>query len=134
MTPDYKANPDSNMNREESGASDSKKPPGEQWKHYQEGLSAGVRGTIVLLAGFIVTAALLSVVLWLTILPGFKKLEAGEARQNMERAINSLASIGVSLFPHDGEDASQLVKRADTAMYISKQNGGARYTFYEQGK
>jgi diguanylate cyclase (GGDEF)-like protein/PAS domain S-box-containing protein len=32
-------------------------------------------------------------------------------------------SIGVSLFPHDGEDANNLLRAADTAMYEAKSNG-----------
>ncbi|HWU04037.1 MAG TPA: EAL domain-containing protein [Novosphingobium sp.] len=32
-------------------------------------------------------------------------------------------SIGVSLFPHDGEDANNLLRAADTAMYEAKGNG-----------
>lgn len=37
------------------------------------------------------------------------------------------ASIGVSIFPHDAHDASQLLKHADVAMYHAKQHG--RNTF-----
>jgi diguanylate cyclase (GGDEF)-like protein/PAS domain S-box-containing protein len=34
------------------------------------------------------------------------------------------ASVGISLFPRDGEDGEQLLLRADTAMYRAKKNGG----------
>lgn len=33
------------------------------------------------------------------------------------------ASFGVSIFPQDGEDATELIKSADTAMYKAKENG-----------
>ncbi|MHB1397674.1 MAG: putative bifunctional diguanylate cyclase/phosphodiesterase [Trichloromonadaceae bacterium] len=40
------------------------------------------------------------------------------------------ASIGVSFFPRDGEDATTLVKTADTAMYFAKTQGRNAYHFY----
>lgn len=40
------------------------------------------------------------------------------------------ASIGIALYPHDGEDAQFLLKHADIAMYRAKQSGGG-YCFYD---
>ncbi|WP_099353615.1 sensor domain-containing protein [Fredinandcohnia onubensis] len=40
------------------------------------------------------------------------------------------ASIGISLFPIDGNDADTLVKNADTALYRAKELGRALYQFY----
>ncbi len=40
------------------------------------------------------------------------------------------ASIGVSLFPNDGEDSSTLLKHADVAMYRAKDLGKNTYQFY----
>lgn len=40
------------------------------------------------------------------------------------------ASIGISLFPSDGQDAVQLLKNADTAMYEVKKKGKNDYLFY----
>lgn len=40
------------------------------------------------------------------------------------------ASIGVSLFPGDGEDSSTLLKHADVAMYRAKDLGKNTYQFY----
>jgi diguanylate cyclase (GGDEF)-like protein len=40
-------------------------------------------------------------------------------------------SIGISIFPHDGDNAETLLKNADTAMYFAKQSGGCGYKFYQ---
>jgi EAL domain-containing protein (putative c-di-GMP-specific phosphodiesterase class I) len=40
------------------------------------------------------------------------------------------ASIGVSFYPEDGEDADTLIKHADTAMYRAKEKGGDTFEFY----
>ncbi len=40
------------------------------------------------------------------------------------------ASIGVSVFPHDGSDADELLKHADEAMYLAKRAGKARFVLY----
>ncbi|MGR6034427.1 MAG: EAL domain-containing protein [Candidatus Nitrosoglobus sp.] len=41
-------------------------------------------------------------------------------------------SIGISLYPGDGEDISTLIKHADTAMFRAKEQGND-YQFYEKG-
>ncbi|MGD2139526.1 MAG: EAL domain-containing protein [Burkholderiales bacterium] len=41
-------------------------------------------------------------------------------------------SIGVSLYPHDAEDASTMIRNADVAMYHAKRGGGPRVAFYEE--
>jgi diguanylate cyclase (GGDEF)-like protein/PAS domain S-box-containing protein len=40
------------------------------------------------------------------------------------------ASIGISLFPGDGDDVECLLKNADAAMYVAKESGKNRYQFY----
>lgn len=42
------------------------------------------------------------------------------------------ASIGISLFPADGDDSGSLLKNADAAMYRAKEAGGSTYTFYSE--
>jgi diguanylate cyclase (GGDEF)-like protein len=39
------------------------------------------------------------------------------------------ASIGVAMYPHDGENLQQLVAHADTALYMAKANGKGAYHF-----
>lgn len=40
------------------------------------------------------------------------------------------ASVGLSIYPEDGEDSETLLKQADTAMYRAKERGGNRVQFY----
>jgi diguanylate cyclase (GGDEF)-like protein/PAS domain S-box-containing protein len=41
------------------------------------------------------------------------------------------ASIGIALFPGDGEDLETLIKFSDLAMYVAKQRGRNNYQFYK---
>jgi len=41
-------------------------------------------------------------------------------------------SVGIALFPHDGDNFEALFKNADTAMYAAKNSGKNRYKFYTQ--
>src|SRR5690606_10796966 len=41
------------------------------------------------------------------------------------------ASIGIALSPQDGDDLSQLMKNADTAMYHAKECGKNNFQFYQ---
>ena len=40
------------------------------------------------------------------------------------------ASIGIALFPENGEDANTLIKHADSAMYLAKDMGKNNFRFY----
>lgn len=39
-------------------------------------------------------------------------------------------SMGISIYPHDGEDQETLIKNADTAMYLAKDRGKNNYQYY----
>lgn len=41
-------------------------------------------------------------------------------------------SIGISLFPEDGDTATSLLKNADAAMYLAKKSGRNTYRFYTE--
>ena len=49
-----------------------------------------------------------------------------------EHELNVTLSIGISVFPGDGEDAETLIKNADAAMYHAKENGRNNYQFFKQ--
>ncbi len=60
-----------------------------------------------------------------------KVLDALAAPFNIEnQGLYITASIGVSLFPGDGEDSGALLKNADVAMYRAKELGKNTYQFY----
>ncbi len=46
--------------------------------------------------------------------------------------LNTSCSIGISVFPDDGEDLSTLMKNADTAMYHAKEQGRNNYQFFSR--
>ncbi|QXH58341.1 putative bifunctional diguanylate cyclase/phosphodiesterase [Pseudomonas maumuensis] len=48
-----------------------------------------------------------------------------------EHPLSLSASIGVTLFPQDDEDADTLVRHADQAMYVAKQRGRNRYHLFD---
>lgn len=43
------------------------------------------------------------------------------------------ASVGISIFPNDGEDAEILIKKADKAMFHAKELGKNNYQFFNKG-
>jgi diguanylate cyclase (GGDEF)-like protein/PAS domain S-box-containing protein len=47
--------------------------------------------------------------------------------------IYATISIGMSIYPDDGRDATRLLKNADNALYRVKQQGGNGYQHYHQG-
>ncbi|WP_206602930.1 bifunctional diguanylate cyclase/phosphodiesterase [Leptolyngbya ohadii] len=58
-------------------------------------------------------------------------LDALSAPFNLEdQELYVSASLGIALFPYDGEDVDTLLKNADTAMYRAKQQGRNNYQLY----
>ena len=48
------------------------------------------------------------------------------------RDIQVTCSIGISLYPNDGEDPETLIKNADAAMYRAKEKGRNNFQFFEK--
>jgi len=48
-----------------------------------------------------------------------------------EHSVTISASIGVTLYPHDGADADTLLRHADQAMYAAKQGGRNRHHLFD---
>lgn len=66
-------------------------------------------------------------------------LVAGKLLQSIEQAIVldklelfATASIGIAVYPLDGNERSELLKNADAAMYLAKREGGSSFRFYRQ--
>ncbi|WP_308637425.1 EAL domain-containing protein [Paenibacillus silvisoli] len=53
--------------------------------------------------------------------------------QLLENEIYMKASIGISLYPDNGDTTETLIKNADTAMYKSKEISGNSYHFFKEG-
>ena len=49
-----------------------------------------------------------------------------------DRSLQTSASVGISLFPRDGNDMSELLKHSDTAMYQAKERGRNNVQVFSQ--
>jgi len=50
-----------------------------------------------------------------------------------DRLVHVGVSIGIAVFPHDGENTETLLKNADIAMYHAKKMGKGHYRFFHEG-
>lgn len=57
----------------------------------------------------------------------------GEPCHAGNEVLHLSASIGIALFPEDGDDADTLIDRADVAMYRTKHEGGGSFDFHREG-
>ena len=55
----------------------------------------------------------------------------GEPMTVADRTIASSGSVGVAIFPDHATDVENLVKHADSALYVAKDMGRARFVLYE---
>lgn len=46
--------------------------------------------------------------------------------------LHTTASIGIAVYPNDGEQTSEIIKHANSAMYHAKEKGKNRYEFYTE--
>lgn len=46
-------------------------------------------------------------------------------------SLHTTPSIGISIFPDDGDNVNTLIKNADAAMYLAKEKGRNNYQFYK---
>ncbi|HEY6094856.1 MAG TPA: PAS domain S-box protein [Gallionellaceae bacterium] len=53
-----------------------------------------------------------------------------EPFQLMDRTVEISASIGIAIYPDDGTEIEDLLKKADKAMYTSKEQGRNRYHYF----
>ncbi|MFC4640158.1 putative bifunctional diguanylate cyclase/phosphodiesterase [Deinococcus hohokamensis] len=80
---------------------------------------------------------------FVVLLPDLREpLQAAQVAQDLQQALsqpffvnghvlNVNASVGISVFPNDGQDTAALLRAADTAMYQAKAAGKGRLQFYQ---
>jgi diguanylate cyclase (GGDEF)-like protein/PAS domain S-box-containing protein len=56
-----------------------------------------------------------------------------EPMQVEGQSLSVSSSIGISVFPRDGDNPRDLIKNADAAMYRAKERGRGNYQFFDEG-
>jgi len=80
---------------------------------------------------------------FMVVLPNLKGVsDAGRIARTLIAALNEPfdiddhvmyagGSAGIAIYPNDGDSAAELLKKADTALYLAKERGRGRYAFFE---
>ncbi|MFK5892406.1 MAG: diguanylate cyclase [Pseudomonadota bacterium] len=61
-------------------------------------------------------------------------IELSKPLKICQHMLSITSSIGISLYPEDGDNTIELLKNADSAMYKAKANGRNNYYFYKPSK
>jgi diguanylate cyclase (GGDEF)-like protein/PAS domain S-box-containing protein len=82
---------------------------------------------------------------FVVLLPGMSEAQRGDVEEVAQKLLGAIGaavgaegrpisvtpSIGIALFPGDGATPDELVKHADSAMYLAKARGRANYQFFD---
>ena len=82
---------------------------------------------------------------FVVLLPGMSEAQRGDVEEVAQKLLSAIGaavgaegrpisvtpSIGIALFPGDGATPDELVKHADSAMYLAKARGRANYQFFD---
>ncbi|MCE9679100.1 EAL domain-containing protein [Shewanella sp. AS1] len=94
----------------------------------------GDNGTVARLGGdeFVILADEIHSPLMITTFVDKLLLQLNMSLQLNEHSIHPAASIGISIYPDDGQSAEDLIRHADIAMYSAKASGSNKWAFFKQ--